>query len=234
MDIAIRKEYVKQNTEQFFELRDPVSALTHFAGFVLAIIGMPVLLIRASEHGSGLASMVAYAVFSASMILLYGASAAYHSFNCSSKRLNRILKKIDHISIFYLIAGSYTPVCIDVLRGRTGIILLCVIWGTAIAGTLFKAFWVYSPKWVSSVIYIAMGWAAISVIDDLWLLLPRAAFGLLLAGGICYTLGGIIYAFRLQLFHNAWFGNHELFHCLVLAGSLCHYIFIIKYVVLFG
>ena len=116
--------YVRQNTEYRFKAKDPVSAYTHFAGFVLSIIGMPVLLIRAAQENCAFPSMVSFAVFMLTMTLLYGASAAYHSFCCCAERSNRILKKIDHISIFYLIAGSYTPVCVCVLRERAGLALL--------------------------------------------------------------------------------------------------------------
>ena len=217
-----------------FRPRDPVSAGTHFAGFVLSILGMPVLLIRASDLGCSRTSMVGFAVFLFTMILLYGASASYHSFHCATERKNRILRKLDHISIFYLIAGSYTPICLSVLPGRKGLVLLCAIWGIALAGTVFKAVWITCPKWVSSVTYIGMGWAALSVIGDLAVLLRGPAFAWLLAEGLCYTAGGVIYAVRYSPFHNEWFGNHELFHCLVLAGSLCHYILVFRYVVLFG
>lgn len=234
MEMVLRKNgYVKQNTDTFFKLKDPVSALTHLAGQILAIAGMPALLIKASLEGRSFAEMTGFAVFSLSMILLYGASAAYHSFYFSSDRLNRILKKIDHISIFYLIAGSYTPICLTALKGHGGIILLTSVWSMALLGTVFKAIWVYTPKWVSSVIYIGMGWAVLAVVKTLLQLLSGAAFGWLLAGGILYTAGGVIYSARLKIFKNAWFGNHELFHCLVLAGSFCHYIMMFRYMTAF-
>ncbi len=234
MEMALKKDYVVKNTDSFFKLKDPVSALTHFAGFVLAIAALPCLLIRASEQPVSLSSLIGFAIFGLTMILLYGASAGYHSFYFEKESTNRIFKTIDHISVFYLIAGSYTPVCISVLKGSTGTRLLAAVWIIALIGTVFKAFWVYCPKWVSSLIYISMGWSVLSVLPKLTQLLTGAAFGWLLAGGIFYTVGGIIYAARLNIFRNAWFGNHELFHCFVLAGSLCHYIMMFKYIVLFG
>lgn len=226
--------FVKSNTDTVFKPRDPVSAATHFTGFILAILGTPAILIRAAENDASLPVLIGFAAYMFTMILLYGASTSYHSFNCITDRGNRILKKIDHISIFLLIAGSYTPVCLTVLNSRKGIILLVVIWSIAFAGTLFKAIWVYCPKWVSSLIYIGMGWAALSVLGDLYMQLSGKAFFWLIAGGVCYTIGGVIYALKPQIFHNEWFGNHELFHCFVLAGSLSHYVMMFGYLALIG
>ena len=166
-----------------------------------------------------------------SMVLLYGASATYHSVNLSGKPL-RIFRKIDHMMIFVLIAGSYTPVCLIVLGGKQGYTLLATVWGIAIAGMLIKAFWITYPKWFSSVIYIAMGWVCLFVFRQLLDTLPFAAFMWLLAGGIIYTVGGIIYALKLPIFnakHN-FFGSHEIFHLFVMAGSVCHFIFMYNYV----
>ncbi|MDO4199009.1 MAG: hemolysin III family protein [Erysipelotrichaceae bacterium] len=219
-----------------FKVKDPISALTHFIGFIGAIIGMPVLLIKASAYHCELKTMIGFGVYMLSMIILYGASTSYHSFNIN-ERANRILKKIDHCSIFVLIAGSYTPVCLDVLNNRSGKILLIVIWAIAIAGIIFKIFWVTCPKWVSSVLYIGMGWAALSVIPELYSSMPSDGFLWLLMGGILYTIGGVIYALKPNLFPNeesTGFGNHELFHIFVLMGSLCHFIMMFKDIVLIG
>lgn len=134
--------------------------------------------------------------------------------------------------ISVLIAGSYTPVCLLVLKGRLGIILLSIVWGIAIAGILIKAFWVYCPKWVSSVLYIGMGWTCVLAFTQLLDSLSPGAFGWLLAGGIIYTVGGVIYALKLPLFNSRHknFGSHEIFHLFVMAGSACH--FIVMYVYL--
>ena len=134
--------------------------------------------------------------------------------------------------IFVLIAGSYTPVCLIVLGGDQGYTLLALVWGIALAGMLIKACWITCPKWFSSVIYIAMGWVCVLVFGQLLSSLPTAAFLWLLAGGIIYTVGGIIYALKLPLFntrHKA-FGSHEVFHLFVMAGSICHFIFMYRYV----
>ena len=166
-----------------------------------------------------------------SMILLYGASATYHSVNFS-ERVIKIFRKIDHMMIFVLIAGSYTPVCMITLGGKLGYTLLAVVWGIAILGMSIKAFWITCPKWFSSIIYIAMGWVCVAVFGPLWRTLPASAFLWLLAGGIIYTIGGIIYALKLPLFNSqhVHFGSHEIFHLFVMGGSICHFIFMYLYV----
>ena len=123
--------------------------------------------------------------------------------------------------IFVLIAGSYTPVCLIVLGGNLGYTLLAVVWGIAIFGMALKAFWITCPKWFSSIIYIAMGWVCVAVFGPLWNILPHAAFGWLLAGGIIYTIGGVVYALKLPLFNakHEFFGSHEIFHLFVMGGS---------------
>lgn len=210
-------------------IREPGSAITHFIAWVLAVIAASPLIIKAG-NSSSLATL-AMVIFSASMILLYGASTAYHSVAVSDKIL-RIYRKIDHMMIFVLIAGSYTPVCLIVLGGKMGYTLLTLVWGIAIVGMTVKAFWITCPKWFSSAIYIAMGWTCVLVFGTLWSTLPHAAFAWLLAGGIIYTIGGIIYALKLPLFNSIHknFGSHEIFHLFVMGGSICHFIFMYFYV----
>ncbi|MBQ2450115.1 MAG: hemolysin III family protein [Lachnospiraceae bacterium] len=210
-------------------IREPGSAITHFIAWLLAVIAASPLIIKAG-NSSSLATL-AMVIFSASMILLYGASTAYHSVAVSDKIL-RIYRKIDHMMIFVLIAGSYTPVCLIVLGGKMGYTLLTLVWGIAIVGMTVKAFWITCPKWFSSAIYIAMGWTCVLVFGTLWSTLPHAAFAWLLAGGIIYTIGGIIYALKLPLFNSIHknFGSHEIFHLFVMGGSICHFIFMYFYV----
>lgn len=207
--------------------KDPGSAITHFIGMILTIIFAFPLMSKASDtvHTTSLA------IFVSSMILLYGASTTYHTFYISEK-VNTILKKIDHMMIFVLIAGSYTPVCLVVLNGRTGYILLTIVWSIAIIGIAIKSFWVYCPKWFSSILYIAMGWTCVLAFAPLISALPNPAFLWLLVGGIIYTIGGVIYALKLSIFNanHKYFGSHEIFHLFVLGGSICHFIFMYRYV----
>lgn len=211
-------------------IREPGSAITHFIGMMLAVFAAVPLLVKAGVSSGG-EHFIAMAIFMASMILLYGASATYHSVNLTGRYL-RIFRKLDHMMIFVLIAGSYTPVCLIVLGGETGYTLLALVWGIALAGMLVKAFWITCPKWFSSAIYIAMGWVCVLVFGRLFDTLSTAAFLWLLAGGIVYTVGGVIYALKLPLFNSRHreFGSHEVFHLFVMAGSLCHFIFMYCYV----
>ena len=195
------KQTIKSN---LLKIKDPGSAITHFIAMALAILAAGPLLIKAAKD-PGQFHVTALAVFIVSMILLYAASTTYHTLDISPK-INQILRKLDHMMIFILIAGSYTPVCLIALHGRTGTLLCAAVWAAAIFGILVKAFWINCPKWFSS--------------------LSRPAFGWLLAGGIIYTVGGIIYALKLPIFNNRHknFGSHEIFHLFVMAGSFCHFI----------
>ncbi len=211
-------------------IREPGSAITHFIGMMLALFAAVPLLIKAGLS-SGPKSLAAMAIFMISMILLYGASATYHSVNLTGKAL-RVFRKVDHMMIFVLIAGSYTPVCLIVLGGDLGYTLLALVWGIALAGMIIKACWITCPKWFSSVIYIAMGWVCVLVFGQLLDTLSTAAFLWLLAGGVIYTVGGVIYALKLPLFNSRHkeFGSHEVFHLFVMGGSICHFIFMYLYV----
>lgn len=211
-------------------IREPGSAITHFIAMMLAVFAAAPLLVKSAL--SSTANMLpAMTIFILSMILLYGASTTYHSLNIGGRML-RIFRKVDHMMIFVLIAGSYTPVCLIVLGGKLGYTLFAVVWGIALAGMLLKACWVTCPKWFSSIIYIAMGWVCVFVFGPLWNTLPHSAFLWLLAGGIIYTAGGVIYALKLPLFNSrhTFFGSHEIFHLFVMGGSLCHFIFMYFYV----
>lgn len=214
-----------------FKPKDPGSAITHFIGMLMALFASTPLLIKAANKPDKI-HLISLSIFIVSMILLYAASTTYHSLNLS-KRTNKLLKKLDHMMIFILIAGSYTPICLIVLGGNLGKMLFILIWGIAIIGILIKAFWVTCPKWVSSVLYIAMGWVCVIVFAPLVNALTKAAFGWLLAGGIIYTIGGIIYALKLPLFNSKHknFGSHEIFHLFVIAGSICHFILMYFFVV---
>lgn len=205
-------------------IKDPGSAITHFIGMLMAIFAAVPLLIKAANEPSQI-YIISLTIYAASLILLYAASTTYHTFDVS-ERVNTILKKIDHMMISVLIAGSYTPVCLIVLKGRTGLILLAIVWSIAIAGILIKAFWVYCPKWVSSVLYIGMGWTCVLAFTQILNNMSAAAFGWLLAGGIIYTVGGVIYALKLPIFNNRHknFGSHEIFHLFVMGGSACHFV----------
>ena len=213
-----------------FEIKDPGSAITHFIGMMMALFASTPLLIRAANNPDRI-HLISLAVFITSMVLLYMASTVYHTLNLS-ERSNRILRKIDHMMIFVLIAGSYTPVCLVVLGNAAGYRLCALVWGIALAGILIKAFWITCPKWFSSLLYIAMGWVCVLAFTQILNSLPPAAFGWLLVGGIIYTIGGIIYALKLPIFNSRHknFGSHEIFHLFVMGGSICHFIMMYVFV----
>lgn len=210
-------------------IRDPGSAITHFIGWLMALCAMFPLLIRASEN-SCLISML---IFCLSMVELYAASTTYHTVNVSTGKIFYLFKRIDHLSIFFLIAGTYTPLCCTALRGRVGTTLLIAVWSMAFVGMITKFFWINCPKWFSSVIYIVMGWMCAFAFKPLLAILPAGAFAWLLAGGISYTIGGIIYGFKLKAFNarHPKFGSHEIFHLFIMVGTACHFIVMYNYAV---
>ena len=211
-------------------IREPGSALTHFIAMMMAVFAAVPLLLKAGLT-SGMRNFSAMAVFMISMILLYAASATYHTVNLSGNRL-KFFRKLDHMMIFVLIAGSYTPVCLIILGRSVGYPLLALVWGIALVGMIINLCWITCPKWVSSIIYIAMGWVCVLVFGQLLDSLSTPAFLWLLGGGLLYTIGGVIYALKLPIFNSKYkcFGSHEVFHLFVMAGSVCHFIFMYRYV----
>ena len=212
------------------KIKDPWSALTHFIGMILAMAATAPLLVKAALSGD-MMHVYAMSVFMLSMVLLYAASATYHAFGIGDK-LYIVLKKIDHMMIPVLIAGTYTPICLITLKDDVGPMLFAIVWIMALASIFIKAFWVTCPKWFSSLIYIAMGWVCILGMSSIVQGLSKPAFIWLLLGGILYTVGGVIYALRLPIFNakHKGFGSHEIFHLFVMGGSVCHYIVMFGYV----
>ena len=212
-----------------FTIKDPASAFTHFIGMLMALFAALPLLLKASRNPEPV-HLVSLGICIASMFLLYLASTLFHTLNLSPK-VNRFLKKMDHLMIFVLIAGSYTPVCLIALRGVQGFTLLALVWGIAIVGIVVKMLWINCPKWFSSVLYIAMGWLCVLSFSQIVAALSGPAFWWLLVGGIIYTVGGVIYALKLPFFNarHPFFGTHEIFHLFVMGGSLCHFILMYNY-----
>lgn len=211
------------------KLKDPGSAITHGIAMVLALVGATPLLLRAAREPDKI-HLVALTVFILTMFLLYSASTIYHSID-STEKVNRRLRKMDHMMIFIMIAGSYTPICLIALHNKIGYILCAIVWSVAILGIILKGFWITCPKWVSSVLYIGMGWLCVLAFIPIFRSLPRAGFGWLLAGGIIYTIGGIIYGLKLPIFDSKHknFGSHEIFHVFIMLGSACHFILMYVY-----
>lgn len=213
-------------------LKEPGSAITHFIGMMMAAFAAVPLIMKAMSDGRTV--IISCLIFATSMILLYGASTIYHAVD-KGERINKILKKLDHAMIFILIAGSYTPICLLVIRGKTGLILLAIVWLAAIVGIVFKMCWVTCPRWLSSAMYIAMGWMCVLAFTPIINNTSLTQLIWLLLGGVIYTVGGIVYAIktpRVQAFNrqHEFFGTHEIFHVLVMLGSICHFIMIYNFI----
>ncbi|HAH69930.1 MAG TPA: hemolysin [Synergistaceae bacterium] len=207
--------------------REPASGLSHLAGALLSVAGL-ILLLYAAITNRDVWQIVSFSIFGASMILLYSASAAYHLVNASEKAI-RILQKIDHSMIFVLIAGTYTPICLTLLRGRLGYWLLALIWSCAAAGIVMKMFFFDIPRLLYTGVYLIMGWIAVFVIVPLYRAGGPLPLIWLLAGGLFYTAGGIIYAIKKPNILPGWLGFHELFHIFVILGSTAHYVMILRF-----
>lgn len=196
------------------------NALTHGAGLTASLIGLPFLVWAATVQGD-IRQVVACTVFAASLVILYAASTAYHALPAS--RAKHILRIIDHVAIYILIAGSYTPFALGVLRGGWGWSLFGVVWGLAVVGVFHKTVLGFRLPRLSTFMYLGMGWVAIVAIGPLTRALPSGGLILLLAGGLCYTAGVLLYV-RDHLPYR-----HALWHLFVLAGSGCHYAAVLLY-----
>ena len=200
----------------------PWSAITHGVGVLLGAAGTAALLIQAAQQRNWL-SFGLFLVYGLSMTGLYTASTLYHCLNTSVA--GRIaLRKYDHCSIYLLIAGSYTPICMTALRENGGPALLACVWALAAAGLVLTIAKLGIPRWLTSTIYLVMGWLAIFAIVPLFRVLPPAGFAWLLAGGLSYTVGGVLYAVKWPGRNNPRFGCHEIFHLFILLGSIFHFI----------
>nr|WP_243108412.1 hemolysin III family protein [Maliibacterium massiliense] len=206
----------------------PWSAATHFIGLLLGVAALTMLVLLASQQGDPW-KIVSFALYGASLMLLYGASTLYHVLPLSP-RGRQVLRKVDHLMIFVLIAGTYTPICLVNMRGPWGWALFGVIWGLALLGMATKLCWFDCPRWISSTFYIAMGWM---VLIAFYPLLTHMAIGgvlYLVLGGLLFTAGGVMYALKWPGRDNKYFGFHEWFHLLVMAGSFCHFWVMLHYV----
>ena len=215
------------------KVRDFMSGLTHCIGAVLSLAGLVVLICFASIFGDSY-DIVSFTIFGITLILMYLFSTLYHWLNISEKGI-KVFKKLDHIMIYILIAGSYTPVCLGPLRGPWGWSIFGVVWTLAIFGTILSSIWISAPRGLTTSIYIGMGWLALLIIKPLIEVFNNSGllYSLLwlVLGGILYTIGGIIYGLKIPKTKFKQFGFHEIFHIFVMLGSFCHYWFVLNYVI---
>lgn len=209
------------------KLREPVSGLTHLAGAALSVVGTVFLIAFAVSTGTPV-NIASVSIFGASLILLYTASSLYHLLTVSKKAIG-VLRRIDHMMIYVLIAGTYTPLCLIGLKGKLGLGLLIGVWSLAVVGIVLKLVWFNAPRWIYTSFYLVMGWLVIFAIIPLIKMIPSGGIWLLVAGGIFYTIGAVIYGAKWPFGKNNTFGFHEIFHIFVMLGSLSHYFFVLEY-----
>ncbi len=205
----------KRAPREKLKLEETANQVTHGLGAVFSIFALIFLYLRAQKFND-IEVTVSYLVFGISLLLLYSASLFYHL--AESPKLKRITKTLDHCGIYVLIAGTYTPFMVSVLKSTSGLMVLYCIWALALFGIIFKIFFAHKFKILSTLIYLFMGWAVIAVWSPLVAVLPTQSFSWLLAGGIAYTGGVVFYLWDRLKFH------HAIWHLFVLAGSLCHFI----------
>ena len=211
-----------------FCVRDPGSAATHFLGFLI-VIPVFVVLLREAFLQASIAHLIGFSIFGLSLLLLYGASTVYHTLVVSEEK-QFLLGQIDHIMIFVLIAGTYTPICLISLQGVWGSVLLVLIWILAAMGILWKMVWMQAPRWLSTALYVFMGWLAVIALVPLKQAVDWNGIRVLLYGGVMYTVGAVIYALKKPNPNWKHFGFHEIFHVFVLLGSGFHIAFMFFYV----
>ena len=212
----------------FKKWREPMNALTHLIPLIIFIPIVFYLVFKGYMQG-GIYSALAFLVFAFSVIGLYSASTIYHMLPAKEKTI-AILKKIDHMMIFVLIAGTYTPICLISLKGVWGYSMFAIVWIIAIFGIFLKLFWIKAPRWLSTSIYVIMGWVAVVAFYPIIKAIHWSGILLLILGGILYTIGAVIYATKHPKINFKYLGFHEIFHLFVIAGSVCYIVFMFVYV----
>jgi hemolysin III len=210
-------------------IREPINGLTHLAGAILSFVGLLAMVIKASSTTHSALTISAVIIFGISMILLYSASATYHMVLAKDKVI-AFLRRLDHSMIFILIAGTYTPYCLISLKGVTGWVLFSIIMVITVCGILFKMIWFNCPRWLSTSIYLAMGWMIMFVISPLFGSINAFGVYLLMLGGLFYTIGGVIYGAKPKFLKTKYMGFHEIFHIFILFGTLAHFLSIYLFV----
>ncbi len=210
-------------------IREPFNALSHLVGALLSFSGLLAMAIKAAYSQAPAAHVTAVVIFGISLILLYTASTVYHSVKARPGVI-AFFRKLDHSMIFLLIAGSYAPFCLIALEGTLGWSIFAIVALLGISGILFKMIWFHSPRWLSTAIYILMGWIIVFAAAPLAASMSTAGLWLLIAGGLLYTIGGVIYWLKPDFLSSRYLGFHEIFHIFILLGSTCHFLAVYVYV----
>lgn len=202
------------------KLREPVNSLTHWVGALLALAGLIALLIVGWDTPAKVVSLMVYGL---SLIAMFSASATYHMVRVRDRALE-VFRKIDHSAIYLLIAGTYTPFCVNDFEGFWKWGMLAIIWSLALIGIVVKVFYIRAPRWLNAGIYLLMGWLAVSAAGQMLAALPAWVFGWLIAGGVIYTLGAVVYITKIFNFKPGVFGFHEMWHIFVMLAAAAHYV----------
>lgn len=202
------------------KLREPVNSLTHWGGAILALVGLIALLIIGWDTP---AKIISFTIYGVSLIFMFSASATYHMVRVKDKALE-IFRKIDHAAIYVLIAGTYTPFCINAFEGFWKWGMLSIIWSLALIGIVVKIFYIRAPRWLNAGIYIVMGWLSVLSAGEMLAALPAWVFIWLITGGVIYTLGAIVYMTKIFNFKPGVFGFHEVWHIFVLLAAAAHFV----------
>ena len=210
-------------------IREPFNALSHLFGAILGVAALIAMVVKGIIIEVSALSITAIFLFGASMILLYASSATYHMVIAKDRVIN-FLRRLDHSMIYLLIAGTYAPLCLITLKGTTGYVLFTIISIMAFSGVLFKMIWFNSPRWVSTALYIGMGWIIIFLAKPLTEALGSEGIFFLILGGVLYTIGGIIYGIKPNISFIKKLGFHEIFHIFILLGTISHFICVFAYV----
>ncbi len=210
----------------FTRMREPVNGLTHLFAAFAAVVGLVVLLILSRADFLKQQSLL---VYGASLVLMMSASAAYHLIQGSPRRI-QLLRKLDHSAIFILIAGTYTPVCVNLLSGFWQWGMFSIIWALAVIGSISKIVLINTPRWFTALVYLIMGWLGVLGFSEIFAVLPVGALIWLALGGIVFTLGAIVYITKMMNFFPGVFGFHEVWHIFVIVGCLCHFVLMAVYV----
>lgn len=200
--------------------REPVNSLTHWVGALLALAGLVALLVVGWDTP---AKIVSLSIYGLSLIGMFSASATYHMVRVKDRALE-IFRKVDHAAIYLLIAGTYTPFCVNAFEGFWKWGMLTIIWSLAVIGIVVKVFYIRAPRWLNAGIYLVMGWLAVAAAGQMFALLSGWVFGWLITGGILYTLGAVVYITKIFNFKPGVFGFHEMWHIFVLLAAAAHYV----------
>jgi len=209
-------------------LREPINGLIHLAGALLASVGLIVLLTTAAR-ADRTDQLVAFGIFGISLIALYTTSTLYHLLPLSPRGIAG-LRRLDHMMIFVLIAGTYTPFCLLALDGAWWVGFLCLIWSLALCGILLKLYWMDAPRWLSVMLYLGMGWLALVAASGLIRAVPIGGMAWVLAGALVYSAGALIYGLKRPNLVPGVFEFHELWHLFVVGGSACHFWAVLWYI----